>query len=93
MSALKKYPISDDFTQRDTWRIFRIMSEFVEGFEDLVDCSPAVSIFGSARCGKDDGVFGGVGPRSVASCSLQKDVDRFDIGESVTGNVAQGACW
>jgi len=57
MTAPKKYPISDDFTQRDTWRIFRIMSEFVEGFEDLVDCCPAVSIFGSARCGKDDKVY------------------------------------
>jgi uncharacterized protein (TIGR00730 family) len=57
MTAPKEYPISDDFTQRDTWRIFRIMSEFVEGFEDLVDCCPAVSIFGSARCGKNDEVY------------------------------------
>lgn len=35
--------------QRDTWRIFQIMSEFVDGFELMSRTSPAVSIFGSAR--------------------------------------------
>jgi len=38
-----------DFTQEDPWRIFRIMSEFVDGFESLSDIGPAVTIFGSAR--------------------------------------------
>ena len=38
-----------DFTQGDTWRIFRIMAEFVEGFEDLAHIQPAVAVFGSAR--------------------------------------------
>jgi uncharacterized protein (TIGR00730 family) len=33
----------------DPWRIFRIMAEFVDGFEQLKDIGPAVSIFGSAR--------------------------------------------
>jgi uncharacterized protein (TIGR00730 family) len=37
--------------------MFRIMAEFVEGFEDLKDCTPAVSIFGSARCGRDNTVY------------------------------------
>jgi len=33
----------------ETWRIFRIMAEFVEGFEELSTVGPAVSIFGSSR--------------------------------------------
>ena len=34
---------------KDLWRIFRIMAEFVEGFEELASIGPAVSIFGSSR--------------------------------------------
>ncbi len=34
---------------RDLWRLFRIMAEFTEGFEELASVGPAVSIFGSAR--------------------------------------------
>ena len=42
-------PASADFTSEDTWRIFRIMSEFVDGFEDLSRVRRAVTVFGSAR--------------------------------------------
>jgi uncharacterized protein (TIGR00730 family) len=38
----------------ETWRVFRIMSEFVEGFEELKGVGPAISIFGSARTPKND---------------------------------------
>lgn len=44
----------DDFTQEDPWRVFRIMSEFVEGFEVLSKMGKAVSIFGSARTKPDN---------------------------------------
>jgi len=38
----------------DSWAIFKIMSEFVEGFEKLSRIKPCVSIFGSARFSEDD---------------------------------------
>jgi uncharacterized protein (TIGR00730 family) len=38
-----------DFAVKDTWRIFRIMAEFVEGFETLANVPRAVAVFGSAR--------------------------------------------
>jgi len=41
--------LKEDFTKEDPWRVFRIMSEFVDGFEGLADVKNAVSIFGSAR--------------------------------------------
>lgn len=34
---------------KDTWRVFRIMGEFVEGFERMSEAGPSVSVFGSAR--------------------------------------------
>jgi uncharacterized protein (TIGR00730 family) len=39
---------------KDAWRIFRIMGEFVEGFEELSEVGRAVSIFGSARVSPSD---------------------------------------
>jgi len=39
---------------QDTWRIFRIMGEFVEGYERLGQIGPSVSVFGSARTPPDD---------------------------------------
>ena len=38
---------------QDLWRIFRIMAEFVDGFQELASIGPAVSIFGSARTKQD----------------------------------------
>ncbi len=38
----------------ESWRVFRIMSEFVEAFETMVRIGPAISVFGSARTPPDD---------------------------------------
>jgi len=42
-------PQSDTQLTRESWKIFQIMAEFVEGFERLAQIRPSVSIFGSAR--------------------------------------------
>lgn len=47
-----------EFLHTDPWRVFRIMGEFVEGFDTLADMGPAVSIFGSARMGPEDPWYG-----------------------------------
>jgi uncharacterized protein (TIGR00730 family) len=41
--------IVDDLTLQESWRIFQIMAEFVEGFDVMPKVSPAVTIFGSSR--------------------------------------------
>ncbi|HZE70600.1 MAG TPA: TIGR00730 family Rossman fold protein [Pyrinomonadaceae bacterium] len=46
---LLRSPRPDEFTHTDTWRVFRIMGEFVEGFDELATLTRGVSIFGSAR--------------------------------------------
>jgi len=38
-----------EFTHSDPWRVFRIIGEFVEGFDEMSDIDSAVAIFGSAR--------------------------------------------
>ena len=42
------------FIGEDPWRVFRILSEFVDGFDTMSRVGPAVSIFGSARTPEDD---------------------------------------
>ena len=42
---------------QDLWRIFRVMAEFTEGFDELGSIGPAVSIFGSARAKPDDAYY------------------------------------
>jgi len=49
--------VNFDFTITDPWRVFRIMSEFVEGFDTLSHIPPAVALFGSARIKPDDPVY------------------------------------
>lgn len=42
-------PVNDNLLSRESWKIFQIMAEFVEGYERLAHIKPSVSIFGSAR--------------------------------------------
>ena len=46
-------PVNDSSLSRESWKIFQIMAEFVEGFERLATIKPSVSIFGSARTSPD----------------------------------------
>ncbi|MDP2848941.1 MAG: TIGR00730 family Rossman fold protein [Humidesulfovibrio sp.] len=48
MPNSKQYLI-DDLSMQESWRLFKILSEIVDGFETLSDIGPAVSVFGSAR--------------------------------------------
>jgi uncharacterized protein (TIGR00730 family) len=52
----KKY-IINEITIRDSWRMFHILAEFVEGFEALAECHPSVSIFGSSRAQPEDEIY------------------------------------
>ena len=51
---LLESPRTDEFTHTDTWRVFRIMGEFVEGFDELASLTRGISIFGSARTPASD---------------------------------------
>ena len=53
----------------DTWRIFRIMAEFVDGFETLSKVGPCVTIFGSARTPEGDRYYEMA--RKVAACAVK----------------------
>jgi len=51
---LLETPRADEFLHTDTWRVFRIMGEFVQGFEDLAHITNGVAVFGSARTKPND---------------------------------------
>ncbi len=52
-SEHERPPINDSMMTRESWKIFQIMAEFVEGFERLARIKPSVSVFGSARTPPD----------------------------------------
>jgi len=45
--------VIDELSMHESWRLFKIMAEIVEGFDTLSELGPAVSIFGSARVTPD----------------------------------------
>jgi uncharacterized protein (TIGR00730 family) len=47
----------DEYKTSDSWRVFRIMGEFVDGFDNLAAITRGVSIFGSARTPADDPMY------------------------------------
>lgn len=49
--------INDSMMSHESWKIFQVMAEFVEGYERLVHIRPSVSIFGSARTLVDHPVY------------------------------------
>lgn len=51
----KQYVI--DALTEDSWRMFRILGEFVQGFEEMADVGKAVTIFGSARLRQDSDIY------------------------------------
>lgn len=54
---MKKKVIGGLTNWEDPWRVFRIMAEFVEGFESFSEIGKAVTIFGSARTGKSQKMY------------------------------------
>ncbi len=54
---MEKQYVVDDISLKESWRLFHIMAEFVEGFENLNDINPAVTIFGSARTQKGEVLY------------------------------------
>jgi uncharacterized protein (TIGR00730 family) len=65
MDIDKKQYIIDEFSAQESWRLFRILSEFVEGFDMLANIGPAVTFFGSARATEKNKEY--VAARSLAS--------------------------
>jgi uncharacterized protein (TIGR00730 family) len=51
---MEKQFLIDDLKLGESWRLFKIMGEFVDGVEALHDIGPAISFFGSARVNPDD---------------------------------------
>ena len=74
-------PVNDSMLSRESWKIFQIMAEFVEGFERLAQIRPSVSLFGSARMAPDHPYY-----------SLTEDIARglSDAGFSVVSGGGPG---
>jgi uncharacterized protein (TIGR00730 family) len=61
-----------NFVREDPWRIFRIMSEFVDSFQTMSQVGPAVTIFGSARTKPTDKYY-------LAAQEIAKNLARHNL--------------
>ncbi len=50
-------PVNDSVLSRESWKIFQVIAEFVEGYERLIHTRPSVSVFGSARAKQGDSYY------------------------------------
>ena len=80
-----------DWVHLDPWRVLRIMGEFVEGFDELADLGPAVTIFGSARTEPDDPMY-----REACEVARRLGEEGFAIitggGPGIMEAANKGAC-
>lgn len=57
MSGSSQQYVIDTLSAQESWRLFRIMAEMVEGIDTLSALPPCVSIFGSARSRPEDALY------------------------------------
>jgi uncharacterized protein (TIGR00730 family) len=69
MARGKRYFI-DDFSIQESWRLFRILAEFVEGFDSMASVTPGVTFFGSSRARPKDPAYRNA--RAIASALAQR---------------------
>ncbi len=91
-----KHPIESEFTEMnfttsDTWRIFRIMAEFVESFETMAQQGPLVTVFGSARTAPDSPEY-----KEAEKMGRLLAENGYGVitggGEGIMGAVNKGTC-
>ena len=63
----------NEIKTNDSWSVFKIMGEFVDGFEKMGKIGPCVSIFGSARTHKDDKFY-------KLATTIAKDIVEMGFG-------------
>ncbi len=83
--------IMENISGMESWRVFRIMSEFVDGVEQLTTIGPAVTIFGSARTNKDDKYYK-LTEELAGKLAKQKFAIITGAGEGIMEAANKGAC-
>lgn len=82
----EKQFLIDDFKLGESWRLFKIIGEFVDGVEALHELGPAVSIFGSARVGPQDPTY-----RAAETLGAMFARNGFAVITGGGGGVMEGA--